>query len=299
MCTSVASRFEGLRSVPERSVRTEVESYEGKRYSPSRLERLESAVYALNVFETVNVSKSERPRDGFVDLVVEVRETHPQLIKVGVGLGLEPNRWEQYGEVRYRHANLFKTMTSLDARLRVGYAELPALYLPREHGPIARLDPKLRKKGFLEKNLVWTLGPGIELGIQEGYQFYAPTNRAGVSRFFTRFLELGLSHNTRYVDFFNTDPTIDRSRSILGLDYRDPYLLSFIELEARIRLTDRLVDPTQWRGARSTLRPRRWDLRRNVRLPAGHARDHRALDSPRRASAVRRSRSGRLHLPIR
>jgi outer membrane protein assembly factor BamA len=64
-----------------------------------------------------------------------------------------------------------------------------------------------------------------------------------VSRFFTRFVELGLSHNFRYVDFFNISPTLDANRSLLGLDFRDPYLLSYIEVQGSVYLTDRLLEP--------------------------------------------------------
>lgn len=235
--------IEGLSAVPEKPVRVEFKRHLGKRYSPRRIESIEQSIYALGVFESVVVREAEAPRDGKVDLTISVTESRPQLIRLGVGLELEPNRWEQHGRMIYSHANLWRTLTQLDVELKAGYAELPALYNPKQHGPVLDLEPVLRKKGLLEDQLVWTLEPGFELGIQEGYQFYAPTNRVGVSRFFTRFFELGLSHNLRFVDFFSVDPALDASRSILGLDFRDPYLVSYMELQPRLHLTDRLVDP--------------------------------------------------------
>lgn len=235
--------IEGLSAVPEKPVRVEFERHIGKRYSPRRIESIEQSIYGLGVFETVVVNKADEPRDGKVDLEIRVSESRPQMIRLGVGLELEPNRWEQHGRMIYSHANLWRTLTQLDVELKAGYAELPALYNPEQHGPVLELEPVLRKKGLLEDHLIWTLEPGFELGIQEGYQFYAPTNRVGVSRFFTRFFELGLSHNLRFVDFFSVDPALDASRSILGLDFRDPYLVSYMELQPRLHLTDRLVDP--------------------------------------------------------
>lgn len=236
-------RIEGVTMVAERLVDVEVEDFEGKPFSPNRLESIEDAVYGVGIFSSVSVVPDQTAHDDLVDVTVHVTETKPQSIKLGVGFGFGTARWEEYGAMRYRHENLFHNLTRFEMRLKAGYAELPALYRPEEHGPIIEAQPSLRKKGFLERKLVWMLEPKFELGIQQGYQFYSPSYRAGVSRFFTRFVELGLSHNLRFVDFFAVSPTIDRQRSVLGLDFRDPYLLSYVEVEAWLHLTDRIVDP--------------------------------------------------------
>ena len=235
--------IEGLDSVPLRPVLVEVEPYEGKPYSLRRIREIEESVYAMDVFSTVSAELVESSREGYVDVQLRVSETEPQRVKLGFGLSFEPNRWEQWVGSRYSHANLFGNLWRLDLELEAGYAELPNLLRPEEHGPVARVRPRLRKKGLLEKRLVWTLEPYYELGIWEGYQFHAPGNRVGVSRFFTRFVEMGLSHNLRFVDFFNVDPAIDRSRTILGPDYRDPYWLSYIQYALWFRLTNSLLTP--------------------------------------------------------
>ncbi len=236
-------RITGLRAVPESAVRVEIEGFEGKPFAPSRLDQLEQAVYGLDVFSTVTVVPDETPVNGTVGLTIDVSESAPQSVRLGVGLGFDPTRWQQYGVMKYSHTNIDRKLARFDLRLQVGYAELPALWDPQQHGPVAELAPTIRRKGFLERKLVWTASPSIELGIQNGYQFYAPKTRVGVSRFFTRFFELDLSHNFRFVDFFDVDPGLDTRGSILGLDFRDPYILSFIELRATAHLTDRLLDP--------------------------------------------------------
>lgn len=237
----------GLRAVPEKAVRVELEGFEGRMYAPTRIEDLEGAVYGLDVFTSVAVTVADAPRDTpdgkVVDVTLDVVEAQPQSIRLGVGIGLDPNRWEQYGAMRYSHTNIDRKLARFDLKVKAGYAELPAIWDPREHGPIAEVAPTIRRKGWLERKLVWTAAPSFELGIQQGYQFYAPKTRFGVSRFFTRFFELDLSHNFRFVDFFNVSPALDASRSILGLDFRDPYLLSFIEVTPRVHLTDRLINP--------------------------------------------------------
>src|SRR5690606_7610482 len=79
----------------------------------------------------------------------------------------------------------------------------------------------------------------------QGYQYYSPSNRVGVSRFFTRFIETNVSHNVRFFDYFNRDPSFDRQQSLLGLDYRDPYLLSYVEFGLWFHITDQVLNPTQ------------------------------------------------------
>ena len=237
----------GLRTVPEDAIRAEIESFEGQPFSPIRVENIEHAVYGLDVFSAVTVTPADVPRMGpkgkVIDLTIEVAESQPQQIRLGLGLGVDPMRWEQYGAMRYSHTNIDHELARFDLAMRAGYAELPAIWNPRSHGPIAVLAPTIRRKGWLERKLVWTAAPSFELGIQQGYQFYSPKTRFGVSRFFSRFFELELSHNFRFVDFFNLSPTLDASRSILGLDFRDPYTLSYIEVGAKVHLTDRVLDP--------------------------------------------------------
>ncbi len=237
-------RVSGLVDVPEKPVRVEVEGWKGKPFSPDRIDAIEDAVYGLDVFSTVTVVPDKEAKDGKLGVTIEVVESKPQSVKLGVGLGLDPNRWEQFGSMTYTHANLGKKLLRFDLRVKAGYAELPAIWRPEEHGPIGLVEPSLRHKGFLEKKLVWTLTPSFELGIQRGYQFYSPRTRVGVSRFFTRFFELELSHNFRFVDFFSVDPALNTSDSILGLDFRDPYILSYIELKPTVHLTDRILEPS-------------------------------------------------------
>src|SRR5690606_7503695 len=99
------------------------------------------------------------------------------------------------------------------------------------------------KKGLLEKYLVWTLDPQFEVGIEQGYQFTSVEHRFGVSRFFTRWFQLRLSHTLRYVDFFSVSPTLDEGSTFLGLDFRDPYLVSYVGLGASLFAVDRIAAP--------------------------------------------------------
>jgi outer membrane protein assembly factor BamA len=260
--------IEGLETVPERPVRVAAEFALGHSYSPRTMIAIEQRVHALGVFSTVAVSiapheqgededadpdaaddaddedEAERGSDdGLLDLVVRVRESDPQRIQLGVALGLEPNRWDQRAVARYSNANVFRNLYQLTLTARAGYAELPNPFRPIEHGPIADLGLRVEKQGLLEKHLVWTIEPELELGIQQGYQFWSANHRFGLSRFFTRWFGLELSHTLRYVDFFSVSPSLALGDTLLGLDFRDPYVISYVGIKPTLYAVDQINAP--------------------------------------------------------
>jgi outer membrane protein assembly complex protein YaeT len=236
--------FRGLKRAPEKLVAREVDFAPGEPFSPKLLEKVEKTVFAMDVFSTVEVAPGEKiDEQGRIPITVVVSESKLQSIKVGVGLGFEPARWEERFTTQYTHRDIFGELTRFDLRLTAGYAELPTPFTLKEHGPVLKLEPRLTKKGFLEKRLVWTAAAAFELGIDEGYQFYSPSTTLSVSRFFAEIVQVGLSYNLRFVDFFNISPTLDANRSLLGLDFKDPYILSYVELDTKVYFTDRIFEP--------------------------------------------------------
>lgn len=237
-------KIEGLVGVPEKSVRNEIDFAPGKRYSPALLTRIEQTIYGMDVFQSVSIDVEDKPTTpGKVNITVRVVESKTQTIKVGPGIGIDPVRWEQHATMLYSHKNLGRNLTRFDLRVTAGYAELPSLFNPRAHGPLLRFEPKFQQKGFLEKRTTWTLAPSFELGIWQGYQFYSPQLRMGPSRFFGKHVEASLTYNGRFVDFFNVSPALVAQDSIVGLDFRDPYFVSYLEPELNLYFVDSILKP--------------------------------------------------------
>jgi outer membrane protein assembly factor BamA len=46
-----------------------------------------------------------------------------------------------------------------------------------------------------------------------------------------------------YVDFFGLVPSFEANSSLLGLDFQDPFVLSYVEAKAALFLTDAIVSP--------------------------------------------------------
>ncbi|HEY0135748.1 MAG TPA: BamA/TamA family outer membrane protein [Nannocystis sp.] len=237
-------KIEGLVGVPEKYVRNEIDFAPGKRYSPSLLTRIEQKIYGMDVFQSVSIDAADKPNDkGEIDLTIRVVESKTQSIKIGPGIGIDPVRWEQRATALYSHKNFGHNLTRFDMRVTAGYAELPSLFNPQAHGPLLRIDPKIQQKGFLEKRTTWTLAPSFELGIWQGYQFYSPQLRMGPSRFFGKYTEVSLTYNLRYVDFFNVSEALRLDDNILGLDFRDPYFVSYLEPQVNFYFVDSILKP--------------------------------------------------------
>jgi len=235
---------EGLVDVPSDRVDVEVRFAKGEPYSPARVQQVEQALKGMQVFQWVSTVPPERVDDGLVDLTVRVSEAEPERIKVGGQLTLETIRWQEQASVQYTHVNLFQRLYRLELKAVGGWAEMPNPWDPTLHGPVVSLAPKLSKKGLLEDFLEWELAPTFDVNLQEGYQYYSPGSRLGVSRWFAGLLKLSLSHNLSFVDFYHVSPLLDAKTSILGRDFRDPFLLTFLEAGANLYLTNSILKPT-------------------------------------------------------
>lgn len=235
--------FEGLVKVRERDIEPDVRFAVGKPYSPALVRQVEQALQGARVFRWVSARPVEAVEEGRADLVVRLDEADPQSIRVGAQLTMENVRWQQHVRIDYSHTNLFGNLTRLDLKTVAGWAEIPVPWNLQQHGPVVEVAPTLSKKGFLEDYLVWEWTPSAELDLEEGYQYWAVHNRMGVGRWFLGRLHLGLSYNLRFFDFFNVSPVLDAKTTQLGRDYRDPFLLSYMELKAALYLTDRILKP--------------------------------------------------------
>ncbi|MDY0061808.1 MAG: BamA/TamA family outer membrane protein [Myxococcota bacterium] len=237
--------FQGLVGVPEELVAREVDFLVGQPYSPALTRQLEQTLKAMRVFRWVAVVPPTEVVDGQVDLTVRLSEADPQSLRLGLELSFEAVRWQEQAVAKYTHTNLFGNLTRLDLTTIAGWAQLPTPWAVDAQGPVVKLEPAFTKKGILEPYLLWSLVPTLASDVQEGYQYWSAGERLGVSRWFAGVLSLSLSHNLRRLDFYAVDPAFDRQESLLGRDFRDPFVLSYVELQASVALADSLTKPTE------------------------------------------------------
>lgn len=245
-CTVGRVRLHGLHLYPAAPVQREVVFAEGEPYHPLLVRRIEAAAYGLDVFGAALVQSAPPPSEqGVLDLDLQLSERPLQSLKLGVGLGFEPTRWDERLTALYTHRSLFGDLTRLDLRTRVGWAQLPTPWLVEEQGPVFSIEPRLQRRGWLERHLVWSAAPSYELGLEPGYRYHRPALRLGVSRFFFGRLQAQLGYSLELWDFFRVSSLFSSADTGLGLDFRDPYLLGYATADLRWYGTDRLVEPTR------------------------------------------------------
>ncbi|RJO63227.1 MAG: hypothetical protein C4523_20885 [Myxococcales bacterium] len=237
-------RYSGLSAIPSHLLDAEIDFAPGKPYSPELLTRIEKAIYAMDAFNSVSVSPDkELGPDGQLGLLVQVVEGNPQRLKVGIGIGIESNRWDSHLSLFYTHRNISGDLVRFDLAAKAGYALLPYPWEPNEHGPILKLEPHFTKKGWLEPKLIWTIKPSFALDIQEGYQYYTPSLRFGVSRFLFGFTLAEASYNAQFFDFFSQSSLFQLNKTVLGRDFQDPYFLDYLEFRYTLFFTDDFFNP--------------------------------------------------------
>lgn len=237
-------RYEGLADVPSGPIDVELDFVPDEAYSPQLLKKVQKVVYAMDVFDSVSVLPEKGlDAEGKLGILVQVIEGKPQRVKVGPGVGIEPNRWQGHATLKYTHKNIARSLVRLDMKLQAGYALLPYPWDIHEHGPVLKLTPSFSKKGWLEPKMKWRIEPEFELGIEEGYQFYTPRLRVGFSRWLWKFTLIDVSYNFEFYDFFNVSPLLDSSVTQLGRDFRDPYILSYLRFKYQLFFTDDFFVP--------------------------------------------------------
>lgn len=236
--------IEGLVDVPEHLVMAELEFAQGEAFSPARLRQMETALRSMRVFRWVSAQPATEVADGKVGVQVQVSEADPHELKIGAELSVDTVRWQEQARLNYTYTNLFGNLTRLDLGAIAGWAQLPNPWDTDLNGPVASINPKITKKGLLERHLLWSVNPTVALDLQEGYQYFTVKNRFGVSRWFAGRFLVGIGQNTDYVDFFNLDPELDQRTALLGRDFRDPYLLSSLEAHAAAYFVDQITSPT-------------------------------------------------------
>jgi len=236
--------IEGLVNVPEAPVQVELEFARGESFSPARLFQMEESLRAMRVFSWVSAQHAPEIHDGLVDVVIQVSEADPHSIRIGAELSIDTLRWQEQLRLDYTHTNLFGELTRLDLEVLGGWAQLPNPWATELNGPVASFRPRFTKKGLLERHLLWSLEPKIAVDLEEGYQYWTVRNRLGVSRWFAGRFLLGVGQAADFVDFFNLSPELDQRTALLGRDFRDPYLLSSVELNAAAFFVDHIMAPT-------------------------------------------------------
>lgn len=215
----------------------------GDRYDPDEINRTRARLFNQRLFASVSVDlPSEPTREAAVR--IRVVPTKLREVRLGVGLGVERQRQEVRLSGRWTLRNFLGGMRTLEVQLRPAYVAYPTVWAAKEHGPAAKTDVRLSQPDAWGSGLTLFAVNGYDLGIEQGYQYHGPRVQLGADRTFVRdHLRAGLSWNLQFLDFFNTKELFDQFSTPLGVGFRDPYRLAWLEEFLRLDLRDNIVDP--------------------------------------------------------
>jgi translocation and assembly module TamA len=224
----------------------------GELYKPETVDAIQDKLYSLGVFSTVHVEARARPGEPQVaDVAIAVTEGKFRELRLGGGIGIEPERNEIHLEVAYTKRRFLGGLRTLQLTLQPGYAVMPALWSSdtagRRSSPIASFKADFTQPDLLGKNSALTASLVYDLGLEYAYQYHGPGLRLGVQKgLWQNKIKLAASYNFQFLDFFNPVLTADMNAAVGSLfGYTDPYRLGYLQEQAVLDLRNRALDATR------------------------------------------------------
>jgi translocation and assembly module TamA len=207
----------------------------GGRFSTTALEETQAGLYDMGRFAVVRVEPDRTEPSTRIPVTIRLTEADAHELRLGGGLGADPESWDVHGRAGYVIAGWPRplTTTRLEAR--------PALVLQREDSDV---EPRVEAVAAIERLdfVVPLLRAEAELQASylavEAYTSYGPRFRLGLRYpLLQRQVEVAGGWQIRYLRFRDLDPALDEMTAAeLGLD--GPYRLGFYEQSVVVDLRD-------------------------------------------------------------
>jgi len=243
--------IEGNAQVRAIDIERTADLHEGRKFDLDLVDEARGRVYGTGVFGSVKVAYEHDPNDPTVANVrVSVQEGQFRELRIGGGIGVEAQRNDIHLTAQFTKRNFFGKMRTLKLRLEPAFVVIPAVWSgTRKYGPALTAEAVFTQPflfGLRHFELNWTVG--YDLGIDYVFQFHGPRTQLGVNYgVWRQCIQLGLSYNIQFLDFFNTDPTIlndpDKAGAVFG--YVDPYRIGWWQQDLSLDLHDKALDPHQ------------------------------------------------------
>lgn len=245
-------------SVNPRAVGELVTVRPGDRFDPQEIERTRGRIYEAGLFAAVKMEPVPRPgQPGVVDLRVGLSPGKKNELRVGGGVGIEPQRNDIHLRLQYGRRNFLGGLRTLRVLLIPGYVWIPNILqrgnsnANRRQGPAVRSEITLDQPNFFHRGLSFQATIGYDLGIEYAFRYHGPRFQIGVDQAFLRDrLHLKGAYHIEYLQFYDpADPNFladpQNARRFFG--YVDPYRLAYLTAEFTWDLRDQPLDPS--RGA--------------------------------------------------
>jgi len=233
----------GAAHIPEVLIRDEVRVEPGRPFKARSVAETRKSLFALGTFSAVSViPRRDEEEPGVVPVDVRLTETRFRRLKLGGGVGAESGQQDAHLSVGFQHTNLAQRLISLNLQATGGvaaiasYAELADGLQVDRWAPVVDAHADLGLPRVFGKG--WRLSSRLayEMGLESGYTFLQPswapsvtwTVRPASREYGT--LTFGTSYRISYFDYLDLEVDLTAVQSSrMGLDLRDPYVLSYGE----------------------------------------------------------------------
>jgi len=210
-------KVEGLKTVPESTVRARLAFGEGDVFDPEALDSTEGRLYALGLFSSVRADWAREGRPEVSDVTIKVAEGTRHELRFGVGAGVDRSHWEIRARGGYIvHGILGSTLNTLRLEAKPGYAWLRSF--EGQNGPTIEATAALEREDFILPRMKGTALVAFDRDPREGYTLTGPRTNLGVSRPFFRddALTIGVGWEFRAQSFTDADPLVFGPDALAG-----------------------------------------------------------------------------------
>lgn len=188
-----------------------------------------------------------------VPILIRVQEAKKYSVRVGAGVAVESTRQDARALFNWSARNFLGGLRRLDHSNAVGYAWAPNLFSdPTNLGVILSSELNFAQPQFIDRRTHLRLRASVARDVREGFSVWNPSFRISLDRPIFDRLVFRFSYNLSYYNFFNVVASlIDPSATSLGLDFRDEFLLEFLEQTLALDFRNDILNPTS--GYRLTL----------------------------------------------
>lgn len=192
-------------------------------------------------------AESRARLDSEVPIVIRVQEAKKYTLRVGAGVAGESTRQDARALLNWSARNFLGGLRRLDINNAVGYAWAPnILREERNQGVILQTEVNFAQPQFVDRKTNLRLRTAVERDVREGYSVWNPSFRISLDRPLIQKLVFSVSYNLAYYNFFNiVESLIDPSATALGLDFRDEFLLEYLEQTLAWDNRNDVLDPSR------------------------------------------------------
>ena len=253
----------GGSEISEERILRRVDLVPGEVVDPETLRETEQNIYDLGVFFSVsaqpkrpslsdklegkpatydNINALEWEPDVTIEVAVQEMPMHE--VRAGVGAEIDNKRSEAHVSGGYQHRNLFGGLRYFDAQLTPALIVLPSFFDPLDIAPGGTAELLFQQPSLFEEYLLLSVSSDYKLDADYGYQSHAVRGSPMLSRRFFQWLTLFVAYHVEYYNFFNITGALRLPvTQTLGVEFRDSYLLSYLEQGATADFRDNVYDP--------------------------------------------------------